>query len=73
MRAKQWKIYRCAIERDDGQRRWDEAYQFLLQCMIENREKILDKKTHEEEQEEQNGSCALCSCLNHTATNGSDN
>ena len=68
MRAKQWKIYRCAIERDDGQRRWDEAYQFLLHCMMENRE-----KAREEEQEERNGSCALCPCLNHTATNGSDN
>ena len=71
MRAKQWKIHRSAIERDDGQRRWDEAYQFLLQCMIENREKTLDEKS--QEQEEQNGSCAVCSCINHTATTGSDN
>lgn len=73
MKAKQWKIYGCAIERDDGQRRWDEAYQFLLQCMIENREKVLDEKTHEEEQEEQNGSSTLCSCINHTSTTGADN
>ena len=71
MRAKQWKIYGCAIERDDGQRRWDEAYQFLLQCMIENREKTLDEKSRE--QEEQNGNCALCSCIDYTATTGSDN
>ena len=71
MRAKQWKIHRSAIERDDGQRRWDEAYQFLLQCMIENREKTLDEKS--QEQEEQNGSISLCPCLNHTTTTGSDN
>ena len=50
MRAKQWKVHRCAIERDDGQRRWDEAYQFLLQCMIENREKTLDEKSQEQEE-----------------------
>ena len=71
MRTKRWKVYRCAVEREDGQRRWDEAYQFLLQCMIENREKTLDEKS--QEQEEQNGSSTVCSCINHTATNGSDN
>ena len=71
MKAKRCKAYRCAVERVDGQRRWDEAYQFLLQCMIENREKALDEKSRE--QEEQNGNCALCSCLNYTATTGSDN
>ena len=71
MKAKRWKICRCAVERVDGQRRWDEAYKFLLQCMIENREKTLDEKS--QEQEEQNGSSTLCSCLNHTATTGSDN
>ena len=52
MKAKRWKVYRCAVERVDGQRRWDEAYQFLLHCMIENREKALDEKTRKEEQEE---------------------
>jgi hypothetical protein len=71
MKAKRWKIHRCAVERGNGQRRWDEAYQFLLQCMIENREKTLDEKSRQ--QEEQNGSSALCSCINHTATTGSDN
>jgi hypothetical protein len=70
MRAKQWKAHGCIIERDDGQRRWDEAYQFLLQCMIENREKSLDEKTRE--QGGQNENCALCPCLNHTAATGSD-
>ena len=70
MRTKQWKVHRSTIELDNGQRRWDEAYQFLLQCMIENREKILDEKSRE--QEGQNGISTLCSCLNHTATTGSD-
>ena len=71
MRPKQWKIHRCAIERNHGQRRWDEAYQFLLEYMMENREKTLDEKS--QEQEEQNGSSTLCPCINHTATTGSDN
>jgi len=71
MKTKRWKIYRCAVERVDGQRRWDAVYQFLLQCMIENREKISDEKSRQ--QEEQNGNSALCSCLNHTTTTGSDN
>jgi len=70
MKTKQWEVRRYAIELDNGQRRWDEAYQFLLHCMIENREKTPDEKPRE--QEEQNGSCALCPCLNHTATTGSD-
>ncbi len=70
MRTKQWKADRDAIELDNGQRRWDEAYQFLLQCMIENREKSLDEKSRE--QEGQDESCALCPCLNHTATTGSE-
>ena len=70
MRTKQWKVHRYTIELDNGQRRWDEAYQFLLHCMIENREKSLDEKSRE--QEGQNGSGTLCPCLNHTATTGSD-
>jgi hypothetical protein len=70
MKTKRWKVYRCAVEREDGQQRWDEAYQFLLHCMIENREKTPDEKSRE--QEEQNGSGTLCSCLNHTATTGSE-
>jgi hypothetical protein len=64
---KQWQVRRCTTQRDDGQRRWDEAYQFLLQCMMENREKAC-----EEEQEERNGSGTICPCFNHTATTGSD-
>ena len=71
MKAKRWKVYRCAVERVDGQRQWDEAYQFLLQRMAENCEKTPDEKS--QEQEEQNGSSTLCSCINHTSTTGSDN
>ena len=71
MKAKRRKVYRCAVERDDGQQRWDEAYQFLLHCMIENREKTRNEKSRQ--QEEQNGSSTVCSCINHTATTGSDN
>jgi len=63
---KQWKVHRWAVEREDGQQRWDEAYQFLLHCMIENREKSRG------EEEEQDGSCALRSCFDHKATTGSD-
>ena len=70
MKTKRWKIYRCAVERDDGQRRWDEAYQFLLHCMAENCEKTPDERSRE--QEEQNGTSTVCSCINHTATTGSD-
>jgi len=67
MKAKGWKVYRFAVEGEDGQRRWDEAYQFLLRCIVENRE-----KSHESEQEERNGSGTVCSCINHTTTTGSD-
>ena len=70
MKAKRWKVYRCAVEREDGQRRWYEAYQFLLHCMTENCENPLDEKSRQ--QEEQNGSSTVCSCINHTATTGSD-
>jgi len=71
MRTKRWKVYRYAVEREDGQRRWDEAYQFLLHCMTENCEKTRNERSRQ--QEEQNGSCALCSCIDYTATTGSDN
>ena len=72
MKPKRWKVYRCAVEREDGQQRWDEAYQFLLRCMVENCEKSLDEKSREEEQAGQSGSSTLCPCLNNTATTGSD-
>ena len=47
MRTKQWKVYRCAVERDDGQGRWDEAYQFLLHCMTENPPALYDRELRE--------------------------
>lgn len=63
-----WELTRTTIIRDDGQRRWDYVYQFLLQWAMENPAGLEPAPSHTQEDHHENRS--LCSCLNHsTAAN----
>jgi hypothetical protein len=65
-----WKVCRTVAARDDGQRRWDYAYQFLLQWMADV--SITQVSTHIPQQEEGNERGTLRPGLDCTSTTGPD-
>lgn len=65
---RKWEVQRTTVERLDGQRRWDIAYQRLLQWAIEVEEVPAGGMPDITSQEEQNESCHLCPCFNLTPT-----
>jgi len=64
-----WKVRRTVVARDDGQRRWDYAYQFLLQWATDSSADTYSAPT---QQEEGNECGNLRPGLDPTATAGSD-
>jgi hypothetical protein len=65
-----WKVCRTVAARDDGQRRWDYAYQFLLQWMADSSATL--SAVHIPQQEEGNAGGTLCPGLDRTSTTGPD-
>jgi hypothetical protein len=65
-----WKVRRTVVARDDGQRRWDYAYQFLLQWMAEASTTLVSTNTPQ--QEEGNAGGTVCPRLDRTSTTGPD-
>ena len=63
---RQWEVSRTVVARSDGQRRWDYVYQFLLSWMMESTTGPEPATSHR--QEEQNGSCPVCSSFDESAT-----
>ena len=63
-----WDVQRTLVKRIDGQRRWDIAYQRLLQWASEVEAVPAEGTPDITTQEEQNESCHLCSCFNLTPT-----
>lgn len=67
------EITRTIVPRLDGQRRWDVAYQLLLQWSSErNPGDVSHKLKPAHQKENAYESSTLCSCLNHPPTTGSD-
>ena len=72
MKAKHtWQVTRRGIARSDGERRWDYAYQFLLQWARE-----IDTGTQPaspaQTQEEGHGNRSVCPRLDHPPTTRPD-
>jgi hypothetical protein len=65
---RKWEVQRTMVKRIDGQRRWDIAYQRLVQWASEVEEVPDGGTTDIIIQEEQDESCHLRSCLNLTPT-----
>ena len=65
-----WKVRRTVAARDDGQRRWDYAYQFLLQWMADSSATL--SAAHTPQQEEGNAGGTLRPGLDRSATTGPD-
>jgi hypothetical protein len=68
---KPWHLRRTVIARDDGERRWDTAYQCLL-AWTSAREEEMRSVSLASEQEEPNGSRPVYSGLNRPATAAAD-
>lgn len=70
---RKWQIRRSTIERLDGQRRWDCAYQCLLRWAGEAASQTTDNSPSSTQQEGQSSeSRHLRSCLDTTTTKGAD-
>ena len=65
---RRWEVQRTMVKRIDGQRRWDIAYQRLVQWASEAEEVPDGGTTDIIIQEEQDESRHLRSCLNLTPT-----
>jgi hypothetical protein len=64
-----WKVQRTVVARDDGQRRWDYAYQFLLQWAMDAPADTCSAPTQQEEGNERGD---LRPGLDPTPTTGPD-
>ena len=64
-----WKVRRTVAACDDGQRRWDYAYQFLVQWAMDSSAEICSAPT---QQEEGNECGSLCSGLRPAPTPSPD-
>jgi hypothetical protein len=64
-----WKVRRTVAACDDGQRRWDYAYQFLLQWAMDSSADTCSAPTQQEEGHERGH---LRSGFDPTATTGTD-
>ena len=65
-----WEVCRTFVNRDDGQRRWDYLYQFLLQWAMENYAGLAPAPSHT--QEDHHESRSLCSGLNYSAASNAN-
>jgi hypothetical protein len=65
-----WQVHRTPIAQQDGERRWDYAYQFLLQWALEHEAGTSPALSHD--QEDSHGSGSLRPCLNQSAAPAPD-
>ena len=65
-----WQVRRTPVAQHDGERRWDYAYQFLLQWAMEDDADDDSAPLHH--QEEPHGNCSLCPRLDKPSTTASD-
>ena len=65
-----WQVRRTTVAQHDGERRWDYAYQFLLQWAMEYTTGNSPVPAHP--QEESHGSGSLHACLDQSSTTAPD-
>ena len=63
---REWDVHRIFNEQDDGQRRWDSAFQLLLRwAMAESSTQAVETLPRQEIQE--NASSDLCARIDHAS------
>jgi hypothetical protein len=65
-----WHVHRTVRAQSDGERRWDSAYQFLLQWAMEHEAGTSPAPSHP--QEAAHGSRSLHACLAQSSATASD-
>jgi hypothetical protein len=65
-----WQVRRTTVAQHDGERRWDYAYQFLLQWTMEHTTGNSPVPVHH--QEESHGSGSLYACLDQSSATTPD-
>ncbi len=65
-----WQVRRTTVAQHNGERRWDYAYQFLLQWAMEHEAGQGPAPSHD--QEDTHGSRSLRPCLNQPSTTATD-
>jgi hypothetical protein len=65
-----WQVRRVMVGQDDGERRWDYAYQFLLQWAMEHAAGTSPAPLHQ--QEESHGSRSVRPCLDTPSATAAD-
>ena len=65
-----WHVHRTVRAQSDGERRWDYAYQFLLQWAMEHEAGSSPAPSHQ--QEEPHGSCSLRPSFHDASTTAPD-
>ena len=65
-----WHVHRTVKAQNDGERRWDYAYQFLLQWAMEQTAGNSPAPSHH--QEASHGSRSLHACLDQSSTTAPD-
>ena len=65
-----WHVHRTVRAQSDGERRWDYAYQFLLQWTMDHDAGASPASGYP--QEEPYGSRSVCPCFNNPPTANSD-
>ena len=65
-----WQVRRATVVQHDGERRWDYAYQFLLQWAMEQTAGKSPAPSHH--QEESHGSRSLHACLDQSSATAAD-
>jgi hypothetical protein len=66
-----WQVRRTTVAQHDSERRWDYAYQFLLQWAMEQTAGKSPAPSHPQE-EESHGSRSLHACLDQSSAPASD-
>ena len=68
-RTRAWSIRRQPIHRADAQTRWDQAYQHLLQWTVDREGACTSQASLAPQQQEvRDACCALCPCLDQSAS-----
>ena len=65
-----WQVRRATVVQHDGERRWDYAYQFLLQWAMEQTAGNSPAPSHH--QEDSHGSRSIHSCLDASSATAAD-
>jgi hypothetical protein len=65
-----WRVSRTPVPQHDGERRWDYAYQFLLQWAMEH--EAGKRPAPSPDQEDNHGNRSLRPCLDQPSTTAPD-